>query len=180
MKRLCFISATLLLLTTTVFARGIQDKVEMTSEATGPIEFSHYIHMEKVGKNCPSCHNTLFNIDPAKPRPKVTMKEMEEKGKSCGSCHNGTRAFSVKGDCSKCHPTREITFENDGGPVVFSHEVHTGMYKCGECHPGIFVPKRGKNPPATMEQMEKGASCGTCHDGGTAFTVKENCESCHK
>jgi len=31
----------------------------------------------------------------------------------------------------------------------------------------------------TMEQMEQGASCGACHDGGTAFTVKENCETCH-
>ena len=30
------------------------------------------------------------------------MKEMQ-KGKSCGACHNGKTAFSVKGDCTKCH-----------------------------------------------------------------------------
>ena len=180
MKRLLFISAALIFIATSAFSRGLQDKVTISSEATGPIEFSHYLHLEKVGKNCPSCHNTLFNIDPAKPRLSATMKAMEEKAVSCGACHNGTRAFSVKGDCAKCHPTRDVTFENDGGPVLFSHDVHTGMYKCSECHPGIFVPSRGKNKPATMEMMEKGDSCGTCHDGGTAFTVKENCDTCHK
>jgi c(7)-type cytochrome triheme protein len=30
------------------------------------------------------------------------MKQMQ-KGKSCGSCHNGKVAFSVKGECIKCH-----------------------------------------------------------------------------
>jgi c(7)-type cytochrome triheme protein len=30
------------------------------------------------------------------------MKQME-KGKSCGACHDGKKAFSVKGDCAKCH-----------------------------------------------------------------------------
>lgn len=180
MKRLLFFSAALLFISTSAFSRGLQDKVDMASQATGPIEFSHYLHLEKVGKNCPTCHNTLFNIDPAKPQPAATMKAMEEKATSCGFCHNGSRAFSVKGDCSKCHPTREITFENDGGTVVFSHEVHTGMYKCSECHPDLFVPSHGKNPQTPMEKMEKGESCGACHDGGTAFSVKENCETCHK
>jgi c(7)-type cytochrome triheme protein len=30
------------------------------------------------------------------------MKQME-KGKSCGACHDGKKAFSVKGECAKCH-----------------------------------------------------------------------------
>ncbi len=30
------------------------------------------------------------------------MKQMQQ-GKSCGACHNGKKAFSVKGDCVKCH-----------------------------------------------------------------------------
>jgi len=30
------------------------------------------------------------------------MKAMES-GKSCGACHDGKTAFSVKGDCAKCH-----------------------------------------------------------------------------
>lgn len=181
-RRRLIIIGLLLLAASVAWGRGVQDKVQIPSSATGPIEFSHYLHLEKVGKNCPSCHNTLFNVDPAAAKKKqpVSMKEMEEKGKSCGGCHNGKKAFSVKGDCAKCHPTRDITFENDAGPALFSHEVHTGMYSCGECHPGMFAPKQGKNPKVTMEQMEKGESCGACHDGGTAFTVKENCETCHK
>jgi c(7)-type cytochrome triheme protein len=28
--------------------------------------------------------------------------------------------------------------------------------------------------------MEKGRSCGACHDGKAAFSVKANCASCHK
>lgn len=181
MKQRCLTIFALLLLTaSSVLARGVQDKMTMRSDATGPIEFSHYLHLEKIGKNCPSCHNELYNVDPSKPKQRVSMKEMEEKSKSCGACHNGARAFSVKKDCAKCHPTRDITFENDAGPALFSHEVHTGLYKCGECHPGMFVPSQGKNPKTTMTQMEKGESCGACHDGSTAFTVKENCDTCHK
>ena len=172
MNRVLFVSAALILIASSAFSRGLQDKVTINNSATGAIEFSHYNHLEKVGKNCPSCHNSLYNIDPAKPRIAATMKAMEEKAASCGSCHNGSRAFSVKGDCAKCHPTHDVTFENDGGPVLFSHEVHIGMYKCSECHPGIFVPSHGKNPPVSMEKMEQGDSCGACHDGGTAFTVK--------
>lgn len=180
MKRLLFVSTALFFIATSAFSRGLQDKIYLPSNATGPIEFSHYVHVEKIGKNCPSCHNAVFNINPGKPRVSATMKEMEEKSASCGFCHNGSRAFSVKGDCAKCHPTHDMTFENDGGTVVFSHDVHTGMYKCSECHPNIFVPSHGKNQQATMEKMEKGESCGACHDGGTAFTVKENCDTCHK
>lgn len=181
MNRLLFILLPLLLIgIPSAFARGVQDKVVMPVEATGPVEFSHYLHLEKVGKNCPSCHNALFNIDPGKTKTRATMKEMAEKGKSCGSCHNGTRAFSVKGDCTRCHPTKDVKFENDGGPVVFSHDVHTGMYKCDDCHTTLFLPAHGKNKPVGMEAMEKGASCGACHDGSTAFTVKENCDTCHK
>jgi len=159
-------------------ARWITDQVAIESEATGPVLFSHYNHLEAVGKNCPTCHNGIFNIEPAK-NPAVTMADMEQ-GKSCGACHNGKRAFSVKDDCASCHPTRDITFTvADAGNAVFSHDVHTGMYSCGECHPGLFIPGAG-NKRATMEEMAGGESCGACHDGSTAFTVEDNCDSCHQ
>lgn len=160
------------------FARWITDQVVMKSEATGPVIFSHYNHLEALGRNCPTCHNAIFNIEVAK-NPDFTMADME-KGKACGACHNGKKAFSVAEDCSACHPTRDITFKvPDAGDVVFSHEVHTGMYGCGECHPGLFIPGVG-NPQFTMEQMEEGEACGACHDGDTAFSVKEACDSCHQ
>ena len=31
-----------------------------------------------------------------------------------------------------------------------------------------------------MAQMEKGKTCGACHDDKHAFTVAENCNRCHK
>jgi c(7)-type cytochrome triheme protein len=106
------------------------------------------------------------------------MADME-KGKSCGACHNGIKAFALA-ECSKCHPTREITFiEKDAGNVSFSHKNHTSLYKCGECHPLTFKTSRSKTR-VSMQEMEAGKSCGSCHDGKTAFGVKDKCESCHK
>ncbi len=162
----------------TLQARWIQDKVIYETKAAGKVEFSHYNHLEAVGKNCPSCHNSIFHIV-AEKNPTFTMADME-KGKSCGACHNGTRAFGVKEDCSSCHPTRDVTFKvPDAGDVLFSHDVHTGMFGCSDCHPHLFVPGPG-NKRVTMGRMEKGSSCGACHDGGSAFTVKDNCDTCHQ
>ncbi|TYO97089.1 c(7)-type cytochrome triheme protein [Geothermobacter ehrlichii] len=178
MKRILPIAILMLLIVPgPLSARWIKDKVVFQVEATGPVEFSHYNHLEAVGKNCPTCHNKIFNIV-TKKNPDFTMADME-KGKACGACHNGDRAFSVKEDCSTCHPTRDIRFTNDTAPALFSHEIHTGMYGCSECHPDLFVPDQKKNPHFTMDQMGEGEACGACHDGDTAFSVSENCAACH-
>jgi c(7)-type cytochrome triheme protein len=177
--RLCIFGLLLLTLPSVLYARWEKSLVEIENDATGVIAFDHYNHFDALGeKKCPTCHNGIFNRDMSK-NPDFTMQDME-KGKACGACHNGERAFSVKEDCSSCHPTRDITFKvPDAGPVVFSHEVHTGMYSCSECHPGIFIPGAG-NKKATMDEMAGGAACGACHDGSTAFTVEDNCDSCHQ
>jgi c(7)-type cytochrome triheme protein len=175
--RVLLIAILLIALPAALFARGIPDRVSIGSNATGPVEFSHNNHLQAVGKNCPSCHNEIFHILPGK-NTHYNMAEMEQ-GKSCGACHNGTRAFSVKADCANCHPNPELKFATDAGDAPFSHKVHTGLFGCGECHPRIFIPQKGKNS-ATMAQMEKGKSCGACHDGSSAFTVKENCDTCHE
>lgn len=177
--RLLLIALLLMAIPSTLFARWIKDKVVFDVPATGQVVFSHYNHLEAVGKNCPTCHNQVFNIV-RKKNPNFTMADME-KGKACGACHNGNRAFSVKEDCSTCHPTHDITFPvEDAGPVVFSHEVHTGMFGCSECHPDLFIPDQKKNPHFTMDQMSQGEACGACHDGDTAFSVNDNCDSCHQ
>jgi c(7)-type cytochrome triheme protein len=178
--KLRWITVTLLLLAmpTLTLARWIKDEVILKSDATGKVVFSHYNHLDAVGHNCPTCHNKIFNIVPEK-NPAFTMADME-KGQACGACHNGERAFSVKENCATCHPTHDITFPvPDAGKVVFSHEVHTGMYSCSECHPGLFLPGEG-NRHFTMEEMAGGEACGACHDGSTAFTVEDNCDSCHQ
>ena len=176
--RWLFVIILLTALPTALYARWIKDQVTIQVKATGEVTFSHYSHLETLGKNCPTCHNGIFNIVTEK-NPDFTMADME-KGKSCGACHNGTKAFSVKDDCSACHPTKDINFKvPDAGNVTFSHDVHTGMYSCSECHPGLFIPGPG-NKTFTMDQMGEGEACGACHDGDTAFTVNDNCDVCHQ
>jgi len=150
--------------------------VKYQVKATGPVLFSHNRHLKK--SQCSACHNALFKAGPGN-KHGVTMGEME-KGKSCGACHNGKQAFALA-DCSKCHPVKEITYKLEGiGEGKFSHTFHTGMYKCGECHPGTYLPGPGNKRGVSMGDMEKGKSCGICHDGKSAFSVKESCDKCHK
>lgn len=157
----------------------IKDKVYLQTDSVGKVEFSHYTHMEmeSIGKNCPTCHNDVFHIV-TKKNPTYTMAQMKD-GKSCGFCHNGKKAFSVTGDCTTCHAGDIVYVNADAGNITFPHAAHISMFGCDECHPDLFIPERGANP-ATMEEMEKGESCGACHDGSTAFGVAEDCESCHE
>jgi c(7)-type cytochrome triheme protein len=90
-----------LLVPTLVCARWIEDLVIFKVEEAGKVEFSHYQHLEILGKDCVLCHNQVFHVDPKK-NPDFSMEEMEE-GKSCGACHNGDKAFSVAEDCDSCH-----------------------------------------------------------------------------
>jgi c(7)-type cytochrome triheme protein len=109
------------------------------------------------------------------------MGEME-KGKSCGACHNGKDAFAATGDCGKCHPglkPAKLTYKTSIGEAYFDHEIHLGMFKCANCHTKVFKYKKGSSA-ATMGQMEQGKSCGTCHNGKDAFSVKDDCGKCHK
>ena len=141
---------------------------------TGPTHFSHKSHIEVA--ECDKCHPKLYS--PNQQNRRVGMAAME-KGKSCGACHNTKQAFSVK-DCSKCHPVRELVFEDKtAGNVIFSHKYHTGLYTCVDCHTPLYQTTRSK-VKVSMQEMEQGKSCGGCHDGKTAFSVKEKCESCHK
>jgi c(7)-type cytochrome triheme protein len=141
---------------------------------TGPTHFSHKTHIEV--EKCGACHPKLYA--PNRKNRRVGMAAME-KGLSCGACHNSRQAFSVK-ECSKCHPTGELLFEEKStGNVMFSHTSHTGLYRCGDCHTSIYETTRSKLK-VSMQEMEKGRSCGACHEGKTAFNVSEKCESCHK
>lgn len=151
--------------------------ITFTTKNVGPITFSHAVHVEMLD-GCDSCHPDLFK--PQRGASKADMAAMK-KGASCGACHDGSTAFSVAetADCDKCH-AGDILFKNeDAGNVTFSHAVHIEMLgDCSSCHPDLFQARRGANT-TTMEDMENGKSCGACHDGSTAFSVAEDCESCH-
>lgn len=149
------------------------DKVQIQTRTVGTVVFSHSKH----GTNCNECHPKLFQKKANSNH--VNMKAME-KGRSCGTCHNGKRAFSVTGDCAKCHAGDMLYKVPDAGDVAFSHEVHIDLLGgCDSCHPDLFKAKRGANR-ATMADMEEGQSCGACHDGSTAFGVADACEGCHQ
>ena len=143
-------------------------------EATGPTHFSHKIHLEVAG--CGECHPKLYSLNQKNRR--VGMAAME-KGKSCGACHNSKKAFSVK-ECLKCHPARDLEFEDKTvGNAVFKHTFHTTLYTCGDCHISLYKTARSKTK-VSMREMEEEKSCGRCHDGKTAFSVKDKCGTCHK
>lgn len=79
----------------------------------------------------------------------------------------------------------DFTFEQDKdspGPVTFSHEKHKEKFeKCTACHVKIFKMKKGTTGDLTMAAMNEGKFCGACHDGKTAFSVKDeaSCSTCH-
>ncbi|MGW8313373.1 MAG: cytochrome c3 family protein [Desulfuromonadales bacterium] len=168
----------LLTLPSALYGRWIKDKVYLQTESVGKVEFSHYAHleMESVGKDCTVCHNGVYHIVTRK-NPAFSMADMQA-GKACGFCHDGKQAFNVTGDCTTCHAGDILYVNEDAGNITFPHEAHLGMFGCDDCHPDPFKPERGANP-ANMEDMEKGQSCGSCHDGSTAFDVAEDCGACH-
>lgn len=60
--------------------------------------------------------------------------------------------------------------------VVYPHAQHTEWLDCAQCHPTIFVPKKGATP-ISMAAILMGQYCGVCH-GKVAFPVSE-CSRCH-
>jgi len=74
-----------------------------------------------------------------------------------------------------------IIFSKPVKGVYFSHKEHKD-FSCKDCHEDIFAEEAGAAEASgnfTMKLMEKGETCGTCHDGETAFSVKESCTKCH-
>jgi c(7)-type cytochrome triheme protein len=149
------------------------DGLYLQTKTVGKVLFSHSVH----GAECDGCHPTIF-IQKNNGNH-VNMKAME-KGKSCGACHNGKKAFSVTGNCVTCHAGDIVFTQKETGNVTFSHAVHVEMFGCDGCHPDLFTPVKGRNKKATMAAMEKGESCGSCHNGTAAFSVAGDCEKCHK
>ena len=77
----------------------------------------------------------------------------------------------------------DIVFAVPGmASVQFSHDYHVTKIKlrCSECHYGLYT-NRAQHKVVGMAAMEKGKSCGACHDGKKAFGVsdKKRCASCH-
>jgi c(7)-type cytochrome triheme protein len=78
----------------------------------------------------------------------------------------------------------DVSFEAKGAnKAVFSHEAHVvaARLRCQDCHARLYLDTK-RSPHATMRQMQKGKSCGACHDGKRAFSVSVSgdCTKCHR
>lgn len=142
------------------------------------VKFSHDVHIKSSG--CAECHSGMFPMSKGKTR--VTMDAIY-KGQSCGSCHNGKKAFS-SGECVKCHakipvPKTDIIYAfKNIGPVKFSHDFHTKIFGCNDCHTKHFSMKKGGSK-MKMDAMYGGKYCGACHNGSIASPITD-CAKCHK
>jgi len=77
----------------------------------------------------------------------------------------------------------DIVFTVEGmASVLFSHEYHVSKarQKCSDCHYALFT-SRAQHKVVGMAAMQKGRSCGACHNGKKAFDVadKKSCATCH-
>ena len=72
----------------------------------------------------------------------------------------------------------DIVFTNTAGQpyVVFPHRQHTEWLDCANCHPAIFIARRGANDFGMLDVLE-GEYCGRCH-GAVSFPLTE-CRRCH-
>jgi len=100
MKNYFLVQALLLAVVSTTAIAAVGGGDITLKNKRGDVVFSHDTHVDGMSLACTDCHSKLYLS--AKQHTKVSMKQMQ-KGKSCGACHNGKRAFSVKGDCAKCH-----------------------------------------------------------------------------
>jgi c(7)-type cytochrome triheme protein len=149
----------------------------ITFKATAfPSKFNHESHA-KLG--CKECHPAIFDTKIGS--QKITMEPIYQ-GRLCGACHDGKKAFASS-DCAKCHEMKgfdkDLAYKVEAvGNAVFSHKFHTAMFSCNNCHPQIFGMKKteGKMP---MSEMEKGKTCGACHNGKAASALTD-CMKCHK
>jgi c(7)-type cytochrome triheme protein len=147
-----------------------------TYAASGfPARFNHEFHA-KLG--CKECHPGIFQMK--RGTTKMTMDAIYQ-GRQCGACHNGTKAFPSS-ECGRCHEMKvfkqPVSYKVGGiGSVTFSHEFHTQIFQCDQCHPGTFAMKRSRGK-MKMDDMYAGKLCGACHNGEKAF-ASTDCEKCH-
>lgn len=75
------------------------------SNGVGSVPLSHRQHVLEARARCSDCHPNPFDMV----KPGVSfgrIKDLNERmrlGHGCTKCHNGTNAFSITGDCTRCH-----------------------------------------------------------------------------
>ena len=76
--------------------------------------------------------------------------------------------------------TRKTPGSDEIPAALLPHFLHRMQFKCHVCHDAIVVMKAGANE-ITMDAIQEGKFCGTCHNGKTAFqSTFESCPRCHR
>ncbi|KAF0156339.1 MAG: cytochrome c family protein [Syntrophaceae bacterium] len=146
------------------------------------VSFKHETHQMKTG--CKACHPQTFAYRRSDAR--IDFND-HVGGKSCFTCHapKGGSAFY---DCNRCHKDKPaaktpayypdaLKYKTPMKNVYFHHASHA-VFSCHSCHPQPFAVKKGQTK-MVMSEMLQGKTCGMCHDGSKAFTVRD-CARCHK
>lgn len=67
--------------------------------------------------------------------------------------------------------------------VIFPHWSHRARYTCRVCHQDLGFSMRSGDTGITRSQYVSGKYCGACHNGVTAFSVRDgrvrHCDKCH-
>lgn len=89
-------------------------------------------------------------------------------------------ALPAQGEPGDIAFQRQAAGMDDVPPAVFPHWIHRMQYTCYACHDAPFKMKAGANV-VTMDDIQAGRSCGTCHDGDKAFISNlSTCNRCHR
>ncbi|MFO0752811.1 MAG: c(7)-type cytochrome triheme domain-containing protein [Thermodesulfovibrionales bacterium] len=107
---------------------------------------------------------------------------------NCMDCHLGVAhggEFKNRANmerCVQCHEARknqismsDISLGTGERAVTFGHQIHTAMFKCGECHPKLFPMKKGSTK-LTFADHKTDKACYACHNGRKAHF---DCGRCH-
>ncbi|MBI5188884.1 MAG: cytochrome c3 family protein [Nitrospirae bacterium] len=128
---------------------------------------------------CFRCHSEE-KFSTMQGRGKFSHKPHTGIGIHCNQCHEvkGHHKITINAEtCACCHSLKTITYLSGGMTAIFNHERHTKLFSCKDCHPEIFLMKKGSHK-MKMDDMYAGKYCGSCHNGKKAFTSME-CQRCH-
>jgi c(7)-type cytochrome triheme protein len=176
---------------------GVSFPRDIVYTSTGEaVVFSHKKHVEDFGMACDECHGAIFAVKAGAARAKgdFTMQALYA-GKYCGVCHNGQKAFASDDyeQCARCHsgapkeeggtgagsvkgPQEPISLGSGDNVAEFKHTAHAAL-SCDKCHTDLF-PMKKTATITTMDDINAKKSCGTCHNGATAFDATD-CGKCH-
>ena len=85
----------------TALAVGPGKTLEFTGSPMGTVVFDGTTH-KNAGLTCSDCHNPEVFPKMKQGTVTITMNDLYA-GKYCGRCHNGTKAFTIKDNCTRCH-----------------------------------------------------------------------------